>query len=132
LVLTTGARSWGFFHSEHRQIPQLREIDPDPEVEIHPDTAAEVGIEDGDWVWIENNYGRCKQRAKLTLTIDPRVVHAKHGWWYPEREGAEPSLFGVWDSNINQLLPSGYQGPSGYCAPYKSLICKVYRVSSKS
>ena len=127
LVLTTGARSWGFFHSEHRQIPNLREIDPDPEVEIHPDTAACLGIIDGDWVWIENNYGRCKQRAKLTPTIDPRVVNAKHGWWYPEKEGAEPSLFGVWESNINQLLPSGYEGPSGYCAPYKSLICKVYK-----
>ncbi|MCP4611919.1 MAG: dehydrogenase, partial [Planctomycetes bacterium] len=92
--------------------------------------AAELDIIDGEWVWIENNYGRCKQRAKLTVTIDPRVVHAKHGWWYPEREGAEPSLFGVWDSNINQLLPSGYQGPSGYCAPYKSLICKVYKVNT--
>ncbi len=127
LVLTTGARSWGFFHSEHRQIGQLREIDPDPEVEIHPDTAAANGISEGDWVWIENSHGRCRQKAKLVTTIDPRVVHAKHGWWYPEKEGAEPTLFGMWDCNINQLLPWGLQGPSGYCAPYKSLICKIYR-----
>lgn len=126
-VLTTGARSWGFFHSEHRQIPEMREIDPDPEVEIHPDTAAGLGIMDGDWVWIENGHGRCKQKARLTIAIDPRVIHAKHGWWYPEKEGAEPSLFGVWDHNVNQLLPWGWQGPSGYCAPYKSLICKVYK-----
>ncbi len=127
LVLTTGARSFGFFHSEHRQIPRMREIDPYPEVEIHPETAARLGISDGDWVWIENRHGRCKQKAKLTPTIDPRVVHAKHGWWYPEREGAEPSLFGVWECNVNQLLPFGWEGPSGYCAPYKSLLCKVYR-----
>ncbi len=44
LILTTGARSWGFFHSEHRQIDQLREINPDPVVEIHTDTAARLGI----------------------------------------------------------------------------------------
>ena len=128
LVLTTGARSWGLFHSEHRQIPQLRQIDPDPEVEIHPDPATKLGIINGDWVWIENSHGRCRQKAKLVTTIDPRVVHAKHGWWYPEKEGSEPTLFGMWDCNINQLLPFGQQGASGYCAPYKSLICKVYKV----
>ena len=126
-ILTTGARSWAFFHSEHRQIPELREIHPDPMVEIHPDTARERGIRDGDWVWIENNYGRCRQRARLTDTIHPRVVNANHGWWFPERPGPEPSLFGVWESNINQLLPLGECGPSGWCAPYKSNICRVYR-----
>mgnify|MGYP001114713657 CR=1 FL=1 len=127
LVLTTGARSWGLFHSEHRQIPTLREMHPDPEVEIHPQTAAELGIIDGDWVWIENSHGRCRQKAVVTSSIDPRVVHAKHGWWYPEMEGAEPELFGMWECNINQLLPWGQQGVSGYCAPYKSLICKIYK-----
>ncbi len=127
LVLTTGARSWGLFHSEHRQIPALREIHPEPEVEIHPQTAAGLGISEGDWVWIENSHGRCRQKAMITSTIDPRVVHAKHGWWYPEREGAEPVLFGMWECNVNQLLPWGQQGISGYCAPYKSLICEVYK-----
>lgn len=129
LVLTTGARSWGFFHSEHRQIPEMREIQPDPIVEIHPDTAHKLGIKDGDWVWIENNYGRCRQCAKLTPTIDPRVVSAGHGWWFPEKPGPEPSLFGVLDVNINQLMPTGEFGPSGWCAPYKSNICKVYKAT---
>ncbi|MFC1821736.1 molybdopterin-dependent oxidoreductase [Thermodesulfobacteriota bacterium] len=127
LVLTTGARSKVFFHSEHRQVAQLREIHPDPIVEIHPDTAAKHRIIDGDWVWIENRLGRCKQRAKLVTTIDPRVVHAQHGWWYPEKEAAEPYLFGTWDHNINQLLGTGLQAPSGFCAPLKSLICKIYK-----
>jgi len=128
LVLTTGARSWGFFHSEHRQIPQLRELHPDPEVEMHPDVAARLGIVNGEWVWIENNHGRCKQKARLVYTIDPRVVSAKHGWWFPEKAGPEPSLFGVWESNVNQLMPSGHHGPSGMGAPYKSLMCKIYKV----
>ena len=41
LILSTGRRSAVFFHSEHRNIPWLRALDPDPVVEIHPDTAAE-------------------------------------------------------------------------------------------
>ena len=131
LVLTTGARTWSFFHSEHRQISTLREINPAPLLEIHPETAQKLGISDGDWVWIENSHGRCKQKAKLTPTIDSRVVHAQHGWWFPEKPGPEPSLFGVWESNPNQLIPWSTVGPSGYGAPLKNQICKVYKVKEE-
>jgi len=127
LILTTGARTRGFFHSEHRQIPRLRRMNPDPLTEIHPETATKLGIKDGDWVYIESRYGRCKQRAKLTDAIDPRIVHSQHGWWFPEKPGTEPSLFGVWESNINLLLPSGWTGKSGFGYPFKSQMCRVYK-----
>ncbi len=127
LVLTTGAKSWGFFHSEHRQIPALRHMNPDPVTEIHPETAEKLGIEDGDWICIENTYGRCQQRAKLTPGIHPRVIHSQHGWWFPEKPGPEPSLFGAWESNINLLLPSGWVGRSGFGYPFKSQMCRVYK-----
>ena len=127
LVLTTGARSWVFFHSENRQQPSAREIHPHPIVQIHPETAKRFGIREGDWVWIENRNGKCCQKAQLTEIIDPRVVHGEHGWWFPEKEPEEPSLFGVWVSNINLLTKMGDQGPSGYGAPYKAQLCKIYR-----
>lgn len=127
LVLTTGAKTKAFFHSEHRQIPSLRRLNPDPLLEIHPTTAAELGIEDGDRVYIENSHGRCCQKAKLTENIDPRVVHAQHGWWFPEKPGPEPSLFGAWESNINLLLPSGWTGKAGLGYPFKAQICRVYK-----
>jgi anaerobic selenocysteine-containing dehydrogenase len=127
LVLTTGGRLPGFFHSEFRQIPKLRRLNPDPLVEIHFDTAKELGIKEGDWVWIESPRGRVKQRAKLTKGIDPRVVHAQHGWWFPEDERAEPSLHGVWVSNINVLTDwNGDEAMS--CDPLRGLQCKVYKV----
>ena len=44
LILTTGRRSPVFFHSEHRMIPWLRELDPDPIVEINPQTAKDLDI----------------------------------------------------------------------------------------
>jgi len=131
LILTTGARFWGFFHSEHRQIPQLREMNSVPITEIHPETARKYGIKDGDWVWIENRHGRFKQVARLTPTIEPRVVSSQHGWWFPEKPGPEPSLFGVWESNPNVLSPWGLVGPSGYGAPLKSQICRIYRVKEE-
>jgi anaerobic selenocysteine-containing dehydrogenase len=127
LVLTTGAKTRFFFHSEHRQIPSLRRLNPDPVTEIHPDTAAKFGIKDGDWIYLENKYGRCRQRARLTTAIHPQVVNAQHGWWFPEKPGTEPSLFGVWEANINLLLPAGWTGKSGFGYPFKAQICRVYK-----
>ena len=48
LVLTTGGRISFFFNSEHRQIGKLRKAQHDPVAEIHPDTAARLGIVNGD------------------------------------------------------------------------------------
>jgi anaerobic selenocysteine-containing dehydrogenase len=128
LILSTGRRSAVYFHTEHRMIPWLRQLDPDPVVEIHPDTASALDIGDGEWVWIENWLGRCKFKAKVTLVVPPWMVMAAHGWWFPEEPGAEPSLFGMWKSNINQLIPMGYQGKDGLGAPIKHILCKVYKV----
>jgi anaerobic selenocysteine-containing dehydrogenase len=131
LILTTGARTPAFFHSEHRQIPSLRRMNPDPLTEIHPETAVGLGIKDGDWIYIENSYGRCKQRAKLTEGILPGIVSAQHAWWFPEKPGPEPNLFGVWESNINILLPSGWTGKSGIGYPFKTQMCRIYKASGQ-
>ncbi|MCF8030364.1 MAG: molybdopterin-dependent oxidoreductase [Desulfohalobiaceae bacterium] len=127
LILTTGRRRSVYFHAEHRMIPWLREQEPDPLVEIHPDTAESLGIKEGDWVVIENWLGRCKQKARLTPVIHSDVVMAAHGWWFPEKAGEEPSLFGVWDVNINQLIPMGCNGQTGHGSPLKNMLCKIYK-----
>jgi len=131
LILTTGARMRELFHSEHRQIPSLRRSNPDPLTEIHPDTAEKLGIKDGDWIYIESRYGRCKQRAKLTNGINPGVVHSQHGWWFPEKDGPEPSLFGAWESNINLLLPGKWTGRAGLGYPFKNQMCRVYKMEEE-
>ncbi|MBM2831597.1 MAG: phsA2 [Dehalococcoidia bacterium] len=129
LVLTTGGRHNPFYHSEHRQITSLRKRHPYPLMQLHPDTAGPLGIVEGDWVWIETPRGRIKQRAKLFKGIDPRVVHAQHGWWFPEMPGAEPGLHGVWESNINVCTdddPDHCNKLSGGW-PLRALLCKVYK-----
>jgi len=126
-VLTTGQRSYEFFHSEHRQIKSMREFHPDPICEINTEDAKEYGIEDGDWVYLENTHGKCKMKAKLNPGLLRKVISAEHGWWFPEKEAAAPSLFGVFESNINLLTTQCDVGPTGYGAPYKNQICKVYK-----
>ena len=127
LILSTGRRSPVYYHSEHRNIPWLRSLDPDPVVEIHPKTAASLGIGNGEWVWVENWMGRSRHRAKVTPVVPQWMVMVPHGWWFPEKKGSEPSLYGVWESNISQLLPMGAQGEDGLGSPIKHSLCKVYK-----
>ena len=124
-VLTTGARTYCYFHSEGKQIPYLREMNPDPLIEINPKDALELGVSDGQWVRVSNPFGSCVLKAKVTQTVYPGLVMAQHGFWFPEQDGEEPHLYDVWRSNINLLMPHFYVGELGFGAPYKCLICKV-------
>jgi anaerobic selenocysteine-containing dehydrogenase len=128
LILTTGGRIPFYFNSEFRQLPTLRRAHPDPLLEIHPETAASLGIEKGDWVWIETRRGRVRQRARLTRGIDPRVVHAEHGWWFPEEPGPE---HGVFESNVNVLTTNGPPyDPAMGTYQLRALLCRVERDES--
>ncbi|MFC2060828.1 molybdopterin-dependent oxidoreductase, partial [Chloroflexota bacterium] len=132
LRLITGGRVREYYHSEWRQIASIRKRRPDPIMQIHPDTAAKLGISNGDWVWIETIRGRVKQKAQLFDGLEPGVVHAEHGWWFPELPGEEPWLHGVWESNINVVLNDDpdvcNQIIGGW--PLKNALCKVYKVKS--
>ena len=129
LVLTTGARIPYFFNSEHRQIENLRKAHRYPIAEIHPDTARRHGIKNGDWMWIETRRGRIKQRAKITDGIDPRVIAAQHGWWFPD-QGAP--AYGVWQSNVNLLTDNQPPyDPAMGTYQLRALLCRVARAEAE-
>lgn len=131
-ILTTGHRSWGFFHSEQREVSYMRQFEQNPVCTISRDVAENEGISDGDWIWIENDRGKFKQIAKIVDGQMPGLVRAKHGWWFPEQEGAAPNLYGVFDCNSNDCTTMGVIGKSGYGAPAKSTICKVYKLTDEN
>ena len=163
-ILTTGARNYASFHAEHRQVAILRELHPDPIIEIHPDDAAEIGVATGQWVEIANEFGRAKFKAHVSPIVKKGTVQTDHGWWFPERQGDddsreqivpvgeiveknrhltdmagteiwdyhvttdhadEPSLYGVWLSNVNDLVASHYNSKLGYGGPYKCNCCSI-------
>lgn len=129
LVLTTGARLWGMFHSEHRQIPRMRALHPEPMIYVNPKTAAAYGVKDGDWVWVENQRGRCKRVVKETPIVNEHTVSTDHAWWHPEAPGElDQGLYDLWDLTIENLLPYDC-GKTGFGANYKNTICKIYPVA---
>ena len=123
-----GTRSYEFFHTEHRMAETMREFHPDPLVYINPKVAEKEGIKDGDWVWIENWDGRCKQKAKITNEVDERCIRGEHGWWKPEEEIAAPHFCGAFDFNPNNLTHAYESGPGNIGAPIKCLPARIYPV----
>jgi anaerobic selenocysteine-containing dehydrogenase len=124
LILISGTKVRSFFHSELRQIEELRRLNPDPLVEIHPDTAASLGIGEGDWVWIESPTARVKMRARLFDGLAPDVVNAQHAWWFPE-EG--PPDYGWKRSSANLLYGDEHFDPESGSEPLKGYLCRVYK-----
>lgn len=126
LILTTGGRIWSFFHSEGRQIPWMRELHPDPLVEIHPQTAGQLGIKEGDWVYVETRRGKCKMKAMLSIGMHPKVVRAEHNWWYPEKLG-KARLFEVLEPNVNQITDDEHYDPAMGSRQLRAMLCKIYK-----
>jgi anaerobic selenocysteine-containing dehydrogenase len=122
-LLLTNGKEEAYMLSGFKAVASVRIIRPDPIVELHPDTAKKYGIEEGHWVSIQTQGGRIKQRLSLNRSLDPRVVVAAFGWWFPEQ--AESS-YGWNGSNINMLTPSGPDyDPSTGGITLRGIPCKV-------
>ena len=130
LVLTTGGGFMPYHHSEHFQIKEIRFLRHAPYMQIHPETAAKLGIQEDDWVWIETKRGKIKQKAELTQGIHPRVIYVQRGWWYPERGVENPDLGGCLESNANVLTSTADADcdPMGGAWANRGLLCRVYKV----
>jgi len=75
-------------HSQHTGLPWIRELIPEPRLEINPGDAAARGIADGDWVRVYNDRGRMVVRALVNPGIKPGTLAIPQGWWRKHfREG---------------------------------------------
>jgi anaerobic selenocysteine-containing dehydrogenase len=119
--LTTGGRHIAFYHSAHRNIKSLRKLAPDPELQIHPETAKNLNISDGEWVYVASPRARVEAKAALFEGIHPNVVHLPHGYWYGETDG--------WRRfNVNMITDNEPLCPVSAGAPVKSLLCRVEKM----
>lgn len=66
--------------TQTRRIADLNAADPDPFVEIHPDTARGLHIADGDLVVVETRRGRIVIKARLTRDIRLDTVFVPFHW----------------------------------------------------
>lgn len=78
--LVTGRPPAPHFHSWTHYFWQAQEMWPELYCQIHPNKAAELGIEDGDWLDIETVNGQIQARAWLHKGIRPAAVFVPIGW----------------------------------------------------
>jgi anaerobic selenocysteine-containing dehydrogenase len=105
-----------------KQLESGRRRKPEPTVEMHPDTADSLALEEGEWVYIETTKGRIKQKLDLDKNLDPKVVYASFGWWFPE----EPDNLFEWDrSNVNILFDTDLEEPVTGTVEVRGVPCRV-------
>ena len=81
---------------------------------MHPDTASNLKLEDGDRVTVESVRGKVENiRLELTEDIDPRIVWSSDGWWQS-------------DGNINMLTDDKHTD-FGSTPGFNSVLVRVFK-----
>lgn len=111
LVLTTGARKIMYTHSQHRGLPGLRKLMPEPLLELNTKDAKARGISNGDMVRVTSMRGEAQLRARVTDKILKGVAQMPHHWAPP--------------ANANVLSDDEHLDPISGFPAFKSLLCQV-------
>jgi anaerobic selenocysteine-containing dehydrogenase len=124
-LLLTNFKEELYVLTGYKMVPSLRDIRSQPTVGLHPKTAQKLALREGDWVYIETKKGGITQQLCLDPDLDPRVVMASFGWWFPE-DGAE-TQYGWRKSNINILTESENLGPECGSPFIRGIPCRVHK-----
>jgi anaerobic selenocysteine-containing dehydrogenase len=127
LILMGGGRKVGYTHSSLRQIRSLRDLAPEPVVEISSESAGNLDISEGDWVFVETPYKKnepVRFRARILKGLSPNLIVTDSQWWYPERETPDHGCF---ESNINMIIPGDLYDPIYGSTNIRSIPCRIYR-----
>lgn len=115
LVCCIAIKPVQYTHAQFRTVPWLREIMPEPWVEINPLKAKELGIEDGEMVVVESPRGSIEVKAKLIEGIDSGTVFIPHGWGEPYAHG----------SADNFITPGSPCCPISASTGNRSFLCRI-------
>jgi anaerobic selenocysteine-containing dehydrogenase len=116
LILTTGARIPEYTHTQLRGVAYFHNTSPEPLAEIHPETAAQYGVADGDMMNIETPKGKIQMRAKTTDKLVRGVLSVPHGWD---------------KANANFLTELEPRDPVTGYTQMKALLCRISNANSK-
>jgi len=122
LILITGCKLLPYFHSAGRQIPSLRKLHPRPMVDLHPSTALRLGLAENDPALVKTPDGEARFFVHLDDRLTENVVHAEHGWWFPERK---ETGHGWRESNANLLYGLEFFDPQSGAEPIRGVLCRV-------
>ena len=104
-------RPMHMYHSWGGQNPWLRQITGHNSLYVNRKTAARLGIEDGDWVWVTSCHGRIRVQAALMDGVNANTVWTwnaigkRSGAWNLDADAPEARKGFLLNHVISELLP---------------------------
>ena len=117
LVLMTGSRKVMYFHGRYRNLPQLKNVMPEGQIEMHPADADKYRLTHGDKARVTSEYG--------SIDIQVRVMDEKE-----IKPGAVQITHGFKDANANYLVGDGVMDPISGFPALKSVPVRVEAIST--
>jgi anaerobic selenocysteine-containing dehydrogenase len=126
-LILTSVKSPLYLGSQGRNIPALRRIKPEPQVELHPDTAEARGIQNGEWVALLTPHGQLRVKAQFSANLHPKVVVTTHGWWQANGTLSLPGydVTNGEGANLNAAFANETIDPIGGAVPHKCYACQI-------
>jgi len=115
LVLMTGARKVMYFHGRYRNIEQINKVMPEGLVELHPDDAMNLNVQEGDRVRVVTENGAIEIKVKVLheAEIFPGAIQITHGFA---------------KANVNMLVGDGTRDPISGFPALKSVPARVEKI----
>lgn len=114
LILCSGGRLPNAFASRFHTIPWARSLRKDAMVDINPETALKLGIEQGDIISLSTSAGSLELKANITNLNSKDVVVLFHGYS---------------EADVNSIIPVGHNDPFSGFPGYRSIRCKIELVA---
>jgi anaerobic selenocysteine-containing dehydrogenase len=118
LIGISGSRPSAFVHSQFRHVPQLLKHASEPLVDIHPQDAKRLNLENGETVSIETPNGRISMKTKISKIVHPGSVRMAWGWGDHLR-----------DCNLNELSDDTARDPITATPSNRCFMCKLTKIN---
>jgi len=109
-------RPMAMYHSWDSQNAWQRQIHGSNPLYVHRETAARLGVGDGDWVWVESHHGRIRVQVRLMDGVNPDTVWTwnaigkRRGAWNLAPDAHEATKGFLLNHVISELLPPREDG----------------------
>lgn len=116
LILQAGVRTERYaqcMHSRTHTVDAIRALRPEAAVDMHPEDAAALGLEKGDRVRLETEFGA----ISVGVDIDPRLLR-----------GCVNMYHGYSEADVNSLIPGSYLDRYSGFPGYKAIACRIVKI----
>jgi anaerobic selenocysteine-containing dehydrogenase len=117
----SGERSNRYTHSQFRQIPALRRQEPEAFIDMHPDDASRLGVDNGHLLQVSTPVGRIRMKARISDVVHVGSVLIAWGWGE-----VDPAL------SLNNLTDDRCRNPVTATPSNRSFMCKVENLGAPS